>query len=445
MLPEPRPEQPPVSALERRVPGDTDVSIFTTAPPSEGRHRPGPRRRLRVTRDPLTARPSLRAVPILLAAVVLMSTAACGSSSSQAGGQPVASAAAEGSQLSLKGVCPAVIKVQSSWYPQVEHAALYQLLGAGSRIDAEKKSVTGPLVASAVDTGVRLEIRAGGPAIGNQPVSAQMAADPSITIGMLNSDELIQQSQAHPLLGVVAPLEIDPQVIFWDPKAHPDWHTIADIGQTSSKILYFQNIPFMSYLLGAGILRPSQVDSSYDGNPARFVASRGTIAVQGYVTNEPWAWQHEVPQWGKPLDYQLINDTGYPNYANLLAIRPADQQKLDGCLRRLVPIIQRAQVQFMTKPGPAVDLIVKAVAAQHGFTYSKALADYAVTAMRDQGIVANGLDHTLGNFQDDRMQRLITILTPIFTGQHQQIKAGLTVNDLVTNRYIDPTIGLPSK
>ena len=201
----------------------------------------------------------------------------------------------------------------------------------------------------------------------------------------------------------------------------------------------------MSYLLGTGIVRPSQVDASYDGNPARFVASRGTIAVQGYVTNEPWAWQHEVPQWGKPLTYQLVNDTGYPNYANLLAIRPADQPKLDGCLRRLVPIIQRAQVQFMAKPGPAVDLIVKAVAAQHGFTYTKALADYAVTAMRSEGIVANGRDHTLGNFQDDRMQRMVDILTPIFTGQHQPIKAGLTVNDLVTNRYIDPTIGLPSK
>jgi hypothetical protein len=270
-----------------------------------------------------------------------------------------------------------------------------------------------------------------------------MAADPSITIGMLNSDELIQQSQAHPLLGVVAPLEIDPQVIFWDPKAHPEWNTIADIGQTGTKILYFQSTPFMSYLLGAGIVRPSQVDPSYDGNPDRFVAARGAIAVQGYATNEVWAWQHEVPQWGKPLTYQLVNDTGYPNYANLLAIRPAEQPKLDGCLRRLVPIIQRAQVQFMAKPAPTIDLIVRAVVAQHGFTYTKALADYAVTTMRSQGIVGNGRDHTLGNFQDDRLQRLIDILTPIFTGQHQQIKAGLTVNDLVTNRYVDPTIELP--
>src|SRR4029453_4740911 len=92
------------------------------------------------------------------------------------------------------------------------------------------KAVSGPLVASGKDTGVRLQIRAGGPAIGSQQVSAQMFADPSITLGLVNSDELIQQSQAHPLLGVVAPLELDPQIIMWDPRAHPDWNTIQDIG-----------------------------------------------------------------------------------------------------------------------------------------------------------------------------------------------------------------------
>ena len=159
-------------------------------------------------------------------------------------------------------------------------------------------------------------------------------------------------------------------------------------------------------------------------------------------TNEPWAWQHEVKQWGKPLTYALVNDTGYPNYANLLAIRPADRAKLDGCLRRLVPMIQRAQVEFMAKPGPTTDLIVKAVAAQRGFTYTRPLADYAVTTMRRLGFVDNGKDRTLGNFDDRRLQRMIDILTPIFAGQNQPIRAGLIPAALVTDDYIDPSIGL---
>jgi hypothetical protein len=430
--------------LERRTPGDTDLRIFTTEPLPVGRHRlDRSRRRSRVVRDRTTARATLLRLGVLAVAAVLAAGCASGSDTA-AGGQSASGTAGSGDPDDLRGVCPATVVVQSSWYPQVEHAALYQLLGAGSRIDANRKTVSGPLVAAGVDTGVTLEIRAGGPAIGSQQVSAQMSADPSITLGMLNSDELVQQSAAHPLLGVVAPLDLDPQVVLWDPAAHPDWNTIQDIGQTDTTVLYYQGTPFMDYLLGAGILRPSQTDASYTGTPDRFVAARGTIAVQGYATNEPYAWQHEVPQWGKPLTYALVNDTGYPNYANLLAIRPADRARLDGCLRKLVPVIQRAQVDFMAKPAPTVALIVKAVAAQHGFTYTQALADYAVKTMRDQGIVGNGKDRVLGDFQDDRIRRLIDILTPIFTGQHKPIRAGLTPAGLVTNDYIDPAIGLPA-
>lgn len=380
----------------------------------------------------------------LLAAALAAALAAGCSTGVEAGADSRSAAADATADASLRGVCPATIVVQSSWYPQVEHAALYRLLGAGSRIDTGRKTVSGPLLARGLNTGVTLQIRAGGPAIGSQQVSAQMSADPSITLGMVNSDELIQQSVAHPLLGVVAPLELDPQVILWDPASHPDWNTIQDIGQTDTTVLYYQGIPFMDYLLGAGILRPSQVDSSYTGTPDRFVAARGRIAVQGYATNEPYAWEHEVAPWGKPLAYALVNDTGYPNYANLLAIRPADRPKLDSCLRRLVPIIQRAQVEFMADPAPTVDLIVRAVAAQHGFTYTRALADYAVTTMRTEGIVDNGRDHTIGNFDNARIGRLINILTPIFTGQRKAIKAALTPSDVVTNDYVDPSIGLPA-
>lgn len=286
MLPEPKHLRPARERLDRRIPGSTDLSVFTTAPPRAGRHRPDRSRlRLRVVRDRVTGRPTLTRPVLLLTAALVLS--GCASSETGAGGQPASRRATAGDALSLRGVCPATVVVQSSWYPQVEHAALYQLLGAGSKVDATHKTVTGPLVASGVDTGVQLQIRAGGPAIGSQQVSAQMAADRSITLGMLNSDELIQQSAAHPLLGVVAPLELDPQILMWDGRAHPGWNTIQDIGLTDTPVLYYQASTFMQYLLRAGILRPSQVDASYSGTPDRFVASRGRIAVQAYATNDP--------------------------------------------------------------------------------------------------------------------------------------------------------------
>jgi hypothetical protein len=368
-----------------------------------------------------------------------------GGEATGAGGQPARATANPGAAVSLRGVCPATIVVQSSWFPQAEHGELYELVGRGYRIDRARKWVTGPLVASGVDTGVALQIRAGGPAIGFQLTSAQMYADRSITLGMLNTDELIQQSKATPVLGVVAPLDLDPQIIAWDPAAHPDWNTISDIGQTDTRVLYYQTSPFMSYLLGSGILRPSQVDGSYDGTPSRFVASGGKIAVQGYATNEPWSWEHEVPQWGRPFAYQLINDTGYPNYANVLGIRPVDRGKLDGCLHRLVPILQRAQVDFIRDPAAAIAVMLAANDAyRSGFHYDRPLADYAVATMREQAIVGNGGNPTLGDFDTGRIAKLIGILTPIFKGQKKPVKDGLGPVDVMTNAYIDAGIGLPA-
>jgi hypothetical protein len=438
------------SPLPRRRPGLADLREFTTAPPPPGgRHRPT-LGSLRVFTVP-SGRPTLVRLLTVALGVLAMLAAGCSSGTGGTGGQggqggqaPVRQQAASGDRLSLRGVCPDPVVVQSSWFPQAEHGAVYQLLGAGYRLDAEHKSVTGPLVSAGVDTGVRIQIRAGGPAVAYQPVPARMDADRSITLGMVASDELIQQSAAHRLLGVVAPLELDPQIIMWDPATHPDWNTIADIGQTDEKVLYFPGLPYMDYLLGAGVLRRSQVDASYDGSPSRLVASRGRIAVQGYVTNEPQAWRYEVPAWGKPLAWQLVNDTGYPNYANVLAIRPADRGRLEGCLGRLVPMIQRAQVAFMAHPEPTITLIVHAVQAYHGFTYTPALANYAVKTMRSEGIVGNGGNPTLGDFDHARIARLVDILVPIFTSQHKPTRPDLGFDDLVTNAYIDPTIRLPA-
>src|SRR5262249_38203283 len=171
------------------------------------------------------------------AVIVTVLAVACGNGAvTGTGGQAARDTASPSGPLSLRGVCPATIVAQSSWFPEAEHGVFYQLLGAGYRIDAKRKSVTGRLVASGADTGVQLEIRAGGPAIGYQQISAQMYADRSITIGMVGGDELIQQSRDAPVLGVLAPLELDPDAIMWDPKAHPDFRTISDIGRTDTRV-----------------------------------------------------------------------------------------------------------------------------------------------------------------------------------------------------------------
>src|SRR5689334_5049346 len=59
-----------------------------------------------------------------------------------------ATSAAGGSDVSLKGVCPDNIVIQTDWFPEAEHGDLYNLVGDNPTIDASKKVVRGPLVAS---------------------------------------------------------------------------------------------------------------------------------------------------------------------------------------------------------------------------------------------------------------------------------------------------------
>jgi hypothetical protein len=377
--------------------------------------------------------------------VLVLAAGACSGDDGTSGAGTGAPAPPAGEQLSLKDVCPANIVLQTDWVPEAEHGAVYQLLGPGAKIDAGKKRITGPLVASGKDTGVKLEVRAGGPAIGFQQVSAQMYLDQSINLGYVFTDEAAQNSAKQPTLAVVAPLDINPQMIMWDPATHPEFNTIVDIGQTDTKVLYFQGSTYMEYLVGSGILRRSQIDGSYDGAPATFVSSGGKVAQQGFATSEPYIYQKSLPQWRKPVKFQLINDTGYPVYASSVAIRPADKDKLAPCLKKLVPILQQAQIDYVKNPTAVNKLLVRLNSKEEyntGYPYDEGLAAFTAQQAVSLGIVGNGSDQTLGNFDMNRIKRVIDIVTPIFAAQKKPVKQGLKPEDLVTNEFIDTKIGL---
>jgi hypothetical protein len=333
--------------------------------------------------------------------------------------------------------------IQTDWWPEPEHGAVYQLLGAGYKADAGKKKVTGPLVTGGKDTGVKVELRAGGPAIGFQQVSAQMYLDKAITLGFVSTDTAVQLSTKQPTLSVVSPLDINPQMIMWDPSKHPNFHTIADIGQTDTKVLYFKGSTYMDYLIGSGILRKNQVDGSYDGAPASYVASGGKIAQQGFATSEPYVYQNQLPEWRKPVAFQLINDTGYPVYTSALSIRPDAKSQLASCLQRLVPMVQEAQIDYVKNPEPVNKLIVQIDKDyKSGYPMDEGLAKFTADQELKLGIVGNGTDKTLGNFDMNRIKRTIDIVGPIYAAQKQPVKAGLTPQDIVTNEFINPAIGL---
>jgi hypothetical protein len=351
--------------------------------------------------------------------------------------------AGDGTGEGLAAVCPNPIVVQTPWWPQAEHGHLYQLLGEDYAVDPDAKKVTGPLVASGEDTGATIEIRAGGPAVGRELSISLMYQDDSITIGAAHTDDQIAFYEDTPVQAIVAPLELHPRIIMWDPESHPDWNTIVDIGNTDTPVLYFEGSFFIEWLVSGGILKRDQVDASYEGGPDRFVAADGAVAQQGYATNEPYVYEHEVDQWGKPVAFELVHNRGYQMYADTLTVRADRKDELAPCLEQLVPIIQQGMVDYVADPGPINELIVGLSEQYGGFPYSIGNAEYGVSEAVRLGIVANGDNDTLGDFNLERVEESLDQVRPMMAGLRIDVPDDVTAEDLVTNEFIDETIGLP--
>ncbi len=386
----------------------------------------------------------LRRKPAALATLLAASAltfAACGDDeSTESAAAPEAAA-----DVSLKGICPDNVVIQTDWHPEADHSEAYNLLGGTIEYDKAKKRVTGDLYASGKPTGVKVEVRAGGPATGFQSPTQQMYTDKDITLGYLNTDESIMNSEKFPMVAIMAPREKWAQVLIYNPEEY-DFKEIADIGKTDTKVLYFKGNVYMDYLTGAGILKKSQADSSYDGKPARFVTSGGKVVQQGFITAEPWQYKNVVKQWGKDVATLPIADAGYPNYGEAIGVREKDLTENKDCLEKLVPILQQSQVDYIADPSNVSEIVVEASKVfANGWDYPAELAAYGHKAQIDEGIISNGANDAIGDLEESRIQEMIDIVSPIYAKQNIKVKEGLTAADLFTNEFIDDSIGLPAE
>ena len=369
------------------------------------------------------------------------STSAGGSSTTASAGSTPSTGAT--GDVSLAGICPDTVSIQTDWNPEAEHGWLYELIGDGYTVDTGKFTVTGPLMAGGTDTGVKIQIRSGGPAIGYQTVTSQMYADDSILLGFVYTDEGIQNSAKQPTIAVESGMDKNPQMIMWDPATYPDVTDIAGLGKDKVKIRYFSGAAYMDFFTATGVLSKDQVDGSYDGTPALFVADEGKSAQQGFASAEPYLYENEIAGWMKPVKYAYINDAGWDNYAQSIATKPENVTKYAECLKKLVPMIQQSTVDYLADPTHANGIVLDAVQKfNNGWTYTQGTADYAVKTMKADGLLANGPDGVVGKFDMDRVTDLIAKATPIYTALDSAPKDGLKAEDIVTNEFLDPSIGI---
>jgi hypothetical protein len=375
-------------------------------------------------------------------AVGALALTACGGSKDAAA--PAPSAAAGG--VDLSAACPATVTVQTDWYPEAEHGHLYQMLGTGYTIDAKHKSISGPLMYKGKSTGINLKINAGGPAIGYQTVSTQMYQNKDITLGYVGTDEAIQDSKTLPTTAVMAELNDSPFMIMWDPAKYPSVTNLDQLGAAlkadGGVVRYFSGSAYMKYLIGKGIFAKGSTDGSYDGTPAKFVAGKGKDAQQGFASAEPYIYQHQVKAWDKPVKYALLSSTGWSSYASSMAVRTKDLSSLSGCLTKLVPVMQQAEIDYLTNPAATNDLILKADKTySKSWPYTLDVANYAVGAMKSNKIVSDGTAGFVGGFDQAKVESLIKIALPYFKATGTT-NLSVTPADLFTNQFLDKSLKL---
>ena len=339
----------------------------------------------------------------------------------------------------LAKACGSKVTIQTDWFPEPEHGAVYQLAGVNGTLDKQKGRYTGSV------QGVQVEIRAGGPYAGGQQPISQLYQDTGITMGYVTTDEAIQLSKKLPTVAIVTPLEFSPQILMWNPQKL-SIHRFADIRRAYPKtpVVVFAGGAWVDYLVGRGWIGQGQVDTSFDGSPARFVAKDGAFLQQAFVTSEPYQYRHDIKQYGKSVAYLLIKNSGYVPYPEALAVTPAVLKAKAACFKLLVPLIQKAQVDYLQNPGLVNAKLEQIVTALKRFWKLSPGGDaYNVAAQRKFGIVQNGPNCVLGDFSLKRVQTVIAQTLPIYKKNGLDTFASdLKPAQVVTNRFIDPAIHL---
>ncbi len=354
--------------------------------------------------------------------------------------EPAADDGGEAMASDLSGVCPSPLVIQTDWFAESEHGALYELIGEGYEVDADNLITRGPGVLGGESLGIDVEVRMGGPAIGFAAPRVQMYTDDSIHLGYTTTDSQATSWEDAPLISVAAPLEINPQIVMWDADTYPEVNSIADVGTAGITVNLFGTDGFPTAFVAQGIWTEDQLDPSYDGSPARFIAE-GDIAQQGFASAEPFNYEFVFEEYGKAPAFELLHDAGWQVYSQTIGVKPDDLEELRPCLEQFVPILQQAVVDFATDPARANAVIVDAVEIVDSFwQYSPELAEWSVDQQIALGLVGNGPDSTVANMEADRIQGILDAQRDAGI----EIPEDLTAEDMFTNEFIDDSIGFPA-
>ena len=301
---------------------------------------------------------------------------------------------------------PPTIVLQTDWFPEAEYGVYFSLIGANGKLDAKKGTYSGPLG----KTGINLEIRAGGPFIGQQTVQSLMYQDDSIDLGLVHTDDAVRFSKQFPTVSVVAPLEHSPLALVWDPKKH-DFKSWQDIGESGAKILVFTKaVNYVPFLIKKGT-RPGVVLRRQLRRQLLALRRRHVDPAAGVRHGDALA-PEERDQGVRARHRPSCSSakSGYDPYLSSLSVQEEQARRAAArAWRSSCRSSSRQQIDYLKRPGrhqqgdgrrrDPHEVVLDAVDAGGLADGNKKMLEYE--------IVSNGTDKTLGNFVPERVQQVI--------------------------------------
>ncbi len=350
---------------------------------------------------------------------------------------------------SLKGICPNPLIVQTNWLPEADHAALYELIGAGGTM--KQYSYEGPLGS----TGIKLQILSGGPGDAFLPTQATLyAGNPVVRVTpqlvMDTVEKTLQFSKKFPTVAVVNLQNHDPQMLMYDPSRWKHLGTIADLAAAAKAgaHLYVSGLtyPYVQYLIEHGVPAGAFI-GGYSGDLEKFVTGGGMVLNQGYSDAEPYLLAHDTPAWGgKPVKYVYISQYGLNDYPTAIQVRRDKLASLSRCLTKLVPMLQQSIVDYFAHPQTVNEVLAKFNPKYSASYWTTPVAEsvYSDKVQLAQKIVANSSSGSVGAFNMARLAETDRQLFPIMAKESPGTYVpGIPASQLATNKFIDPSIHLP--
>lgn len=377
-----------------------------------------------------------RFLPALLGATALSATAAMAGDFAE-----------DNYTTDLSEVCPSPLILQKDWLMQAEHGPFIQLIGSGGTM--EQGAYRGPLGS----TGIELVVLEGGGGIGLADGETSYSAlfrgnnranlVPHLAYHELDNAFIF--SEQFPAIGVFAPLDVAPTALIWDAATYPDgFNSIEDLiafAESGQGMIYVSTISrtFGRYLVEQGVPAEAFVEG-YRGDAENFVVNNGTWLNQGFATSEIYSFE-TGNNWARPMDYVFINDLGYPNYTGMVSVSRDRLDELAPCLEAVVPIMQQAAIDYATDPVEVNEIVIAFNAGDYNvgwWTSDAGQVASAAQVMAETGIIGNGANDTIGDFDMTRVQ---VIYDAVFPNLDERANPDVTPEDVVTNRFIDPSIG----